>query len=107
MHRPLRHLTPLGKVLVLGIALLALAPALAAQIPGGQALPSQLPSPGQAQDILRNQPALVEQLRQRIGQSGLTPEQVRSRLRAAGYPEGMLDDYLKGADTTKPALFGP
>ncbi|MEO7985559.1 MAG: SLBB domain-containing protein [Gemmatimonadales bacterium] len=57
--------------------------------------------------MLRNQPALVEQLRQRIGASGLTPDQVRSRLRAAGYPEGMLDDYIAGADTTRPAQFGP
>ena len=96
-------MTPLGRLLALGIFLLALAPGLVAQIPSGQ----NLPSPQQAQDILRNQPALVQQLRQRLTQSGLTPEQVRSRLRAAGYPEGMLDDYLQGADTTKPALFGP
>lgn len=94
---------PFGGFFALGIALLALAPSLAAQIPSGQ----NLPSPQQAQDVLRNQPALVEQLRQRIGQSGLTPDQVRSRLRAAGYPEGMLDDYLSGADTTKRAQFGP
>ena len=98
---------PLGQLLALGIFLLVRAPMLAAQVPSGQNLPSQLPSPQQAQDMLRNQPALVEQLRQRISQSGLTPDQVRARLRAAGYPEGLLDDYLKGADTTKPALFGP
>ena len=98
---------PLGRLLALGIFLLALAPTLAAQIPSGQSLPTQLPSPQQAQDLLRDQPKLVEQLRQRISQSGLTPDQVRARLRAAGYPEGMLDDYLKGADTTKPAMFGP
>ncbi len=96
---------PLGGFFAL--ALLALAPSLAAQIPSGQGLPSQLPSPQQAQDMLRNQPALVERLRQRIGQSGLTPDQVRARLRAAGYPEGILDDYFSGADTTKPAQFGP
>ncbi|MGH7498872.1 MAG: SLBB domain-containing protein, partial [Gemmatimonadales bacterium] len=72
-----------------------------------QGLPSQLPSPQQAEEMLRNQPALIEQLRQRIGASGLTPDQVRARLRAAGYPEGLLDDYLAGADTTKPAQFGP
>ena len=101
------RITPHGRVLAVGVALLALVPTLAAQIPSGQNLPSQLPSPQQAQDLLRNQPALVEQLRQRIGKSGLTPDQVRSRLRAAGYPEGLLDDYLTGADTTKPAAFGP
>jgi protein involved in polysaccharide export with SLBB domain len=70
-------------------------------------MPGQLPSPEQAQDILRNQPALVEQLRRKLSQSGLTPDQVRARLRAAGYPEGMLDDYIAGADTTRPAQFGP
>jgi protein involved in polysaccharide export with SLBB domain len=109
MHRTApRSLTPLGRLLALGFSLLALVPALAAQVPGqGIPSPNQLPSPQQAQDILRNQPALVEQLRQRIRQSGLTPDQVRSRLRASGYPEGLLDDYLVGADTTKPAMFGP
>jgi polysaccharide biosynthesis/export protein len=101
------RITPLGRLLALGMSLLAFVPSLVAQVPSGQNLPSQLPNPQQAQDILRNQPALVQQLRQRIGQSGLTPEQVRARLRAAGYPEGMLDDYLTGADTTRPALFGP
>ncbi len=109
MHPTVPRLpTPLGRLFALGIALLALVPALAAQIPGqGIPTPGQLPSPQQAQDMLRNQPALVEQLRQRIRQSGLTPDQVRSRLRASGYPEGLLDDYLTGADTTKPAMFGP
>ena len=50
--------------------------------------------------MLQNQPELVQQLRQRLAQSGLTPDQVRARLRAAGYPGIMLDDYLQGADTT-------
>ena len=45
--------------------------------------------------------SLLPQLRQRLLQSGLTPDQVRSRLRAAGYPENMLDEYLTGADTTR------
>jgi polysaccharide biosynthesis/export protein len=108
MYRPAPcRITPLGRLLALGIFLLVLVPSLVAQVPSGQNLPTQLPSPQQAQDLLRNQPALIQQLRQRISQSGLTPEQVRSRLRAAGYPEGMLDDYLQGADTTKAALFGP
>jgi protein involved in polysaccharide export with SLBB domain len=51
--------------------------------------------------MLQNQPEIVTQLRQRLLQSGLTPDQVRSRLRAAGYPENLLDEYLAGADTTR------
>ena len=76
-----RRALPARAWLVLAVILLALASTATAQIPGaGQ----QLPSPDQAQDILRNQPQLIDQLRQRIQQSGLTPDQVRSRLRAAG-----------------------
>jgi protein involved in polysaccharide export with SLBB domain len=89
--------------LVLAVAMIALHAPLSAQIPSGQ----QLPSPDQARDMLRNQPALVEQLRQRLAQSGLTPDQVRSRLRAAGYPESLLDQYLTGADTTQPVQMEP
>jgi protein involved in polysaccharide export with SLBB domain len=44
---------------------------------------------------------VVEQLRRQLLESGLTPDQVRARLRAAGYPENFLDDYLVGADTTR------
>jgi protein involved in polysaccharide export with SLBB domain len=62
---------------------------------------AQRPTPEQAREILRNRPDLVRQLRERIGASGLTPDQIRARLRAAGYPETMLDDYLSGADTTR------
>jgi polysaccharide export outer membrane protein len=62
---------------------------------------AQRPTPEQAREMLRNRPDLVRQLRERIGASGLTPDQIRSRLRAAGYPENMLDDYLSGADTTR------
>ena len=38
---------------------------------------------------------------QRIGASGLTPDQIRARLAAAGYPPNFLDPYLSGSDTTK------
>jgi protein involved in polysaccharide export with SLBB domain len=44
-------------------------------------------------EALRRNPELI---RQRIQQSGLTPDQVRSRLRTAGYPEDLLDEYLSG-----------
>ena len=67
------------------------------QVPQGQ----NLPTAEQARRALQNQPELVRQLRQRLLDSGLTPDQVRARLRAAGYPENMLDQYLTGADTTR------
>src|SRR5947199_1068865 len=94
-----RRLAALG---VLAVLLLPSA-RLSAQVPSGQ----QLPSPDQAEELLRTQPQLVEELRQRLTQSGLTPDQVRSRLRAAGYPENMLDQYLQGADTTQPVQLRP
>ncbi|MGE0352250.1 MAG: SLBB domain-containing protein [Gemmatimonadales bacterium] len=62
---------------------------------------AQRPTAAQARELLRTRPDLVAQLRQRIGASGLTPDQIRARLRAAGYPETLLDDYLSGADTTR------
>ena len=71
-----------------------------AQVPQPARPGQALPSPDQAKQMLQNQPGLVDQLRQRISQSGLTPDQVRSRLRALGYPEDLLDQYIQGADTT-------
>ncbi|MFL5554672.1 MAG: hypothetical protein ACJ78D_02675, partial [Gemmatimonadaceae bacterium] len=61
---------------------------------------AQNPTPAQAQQMLQN-PALLQQLRQKLETSGLTPEQVRSRLRAAGYPESLLDAYLPGGTTSE------
>jgi protein involved in polysaccharide export with SLBB domain len=98
-----RRSLPARGWLALAVILLAFVSRASAQIPGV----GQLPSPDQAQDILRNQPQLIEQLRQRIQQSGLTPDQVRSRLRAAGYPDNLLDSYVAGADTTVPAQYTP
>jgi polysaccharide biosynthesis/export protein len=66
------------------------------------------PSPAGAAAALRNRPDLAAQLQQRLQASGMTPEQVRARLRAEGYPESMLDAYLPGgggrqaSDTTSP-----
>jgi polysaccharide biosynthesis/export protein len=100
----MRSLNRLTRRVAICTALLgaaALAPGLlraqVPQVPPGQ----QLPTPDQAKRALQTQPELVTQLRQRLLQSGLTPDQVRSRLRAAGYPENLLDDYLTGADTTR------
>src|SRR5215207_7454766 len=99
----LRRLPPARVWLALATVLVALASPLSAQIPSGQ----KLPTPDQAQEMLRTQPQLVQQLRQRLSQSGLTPDQIRARLRASGYPEDMLNDYVQGADTTAPAQLGP
>ena len=54
----------------------------------------QAPSPAEAQALLQAQPDVANQLRQRIGASGLSDEQIRARLRAEGYPESMLDAYM-------------
>jgi polysaccharide export outer membrane protein len=88
----------------LPLALFTLSGPLAAQIPNGQ---QKLPSAQEAEEALKTQPQLVQRLRERLLQSGLTPDQVRARLRAAGYPENMLDDYLQGADTTGQVQVGP
>jgi polysaccharide biosynthesis/export protein len=68
---------------------------------------AQNPSPEQAQQMLQSNPALLQQLRQKIMTSGLTPDQVRARLRAEGYPENLLDAYLPGsgagADSAPPS----
>ena len=72
-------------VTVAGLVALAL-PVVSAQ--------QQLPPPDQARRILETRPDLIGQLRREIASSGLTPDQIRSRLRAAGYPEDLLDAYV-------------
>src|SRR5256886_6721186 len=70
--------------LALFLALAALTPDLAAQAP----------TASQVQQALQQQPGLGDVVRNRIAQSGLTPEQVRARLSANGYPSTLLDSYL-------------
>src|SRR6266513_5075782 len=70
---------------------LALVLALAAVTPG---LAAQAPTASQVQQALQQQPGLGDAVRNRIAQSGLTPEQVRARLSANGYPSTLLDLYL-------------
>ena len=59
--------------------------------------PTTRPTPEQAALLLQTRPDLVAQLRQRMLNSGMTPEQIRARLRAEGYPENLLDAYMPGA----------
>src|SRR5438876_4930938 len=68
---------------------------------------AQQPTPAQAQQAIQRNPALLEQLKQRILSSGLTPDQVRARLRAEGYPENLLDAYLPGSTTTAADVGAP
>lgn len=63
-------------------------------------------TPQQALEYVRSRPDLAAQIRDRIRASGLTPDQVRSRLRALNYPESLLDEYLVGADTVGTASPG-
>ena len=63
-------------------------------------------SAAQAQQALQN-PAIMQQLRQRIITSGLTPDQVRARLRAEGYPENLLDAYLPGSTASESGTPSP
>src|SRR6266550_6237719 len=70
---------------------LALFLALAALTPG---LAAQAPTASQVQQALQQQPGLGDVVRNRIAQSGLTPEQIRARLQASGYPASLLDPYL-------------
>ena len=74
-------------------SLLLIAGAAAFALPAS----AQNPNPAQAQQMIQSNPALLQQLRQKIMTSGLTPDQVRARLRAEGYPENLLDAYLPGA----------
>jgi protein involved in polysaccharide export with SLBB domain len=70
----------------LAVALVCATTALQAQ---------QRPSPQEAETLLRANPDLAAQVRAKLQGSGLTPDQVRARLRAEGYPEHLLDQYLQ------------
>jgi protein involved in polysaccharide export with SLBB domain len=56
------------------------------------------PSPQAAAALLQSRPDLVAQLRDRMASSGMSPDQVRARLKAEGYPENLLDAYLTGGN---------
>jgi len=76
-------------------------------------IPSQLPqlpagtSAAQVQQMIQQQ-GLGDMIRQRIQQSGLTPDQIRAELRSAGYPENLVDQYLQapaaGQSSPTPSL---
>jgi protein involved in polysaccharide export with SLBB domain len=51
-------------------------------------------TPEQLALVLQQNPQLGFLIRQRLQQSGLTPDEVRTQLAAAGYPSNLLDTYL-------------
>ncbi|MDX1494004.1 MAG: SLBB domain-containing protein, partial [Longimicrobiales bacterium] len=66
---------------------------------------AQLPvSPQEAQRLLRENPELV---RQQLLQSGLSRNEIRARLSAAGIPTDALDAFLSGEDIDPDAAFTP
>jgi polysaccharide export outer membrane protein len=88
------------RVVLAGLFVVPLAaPSLSAQV--GR------PSAEQASALLQARPDLVAQLRQRLLSSGLSPEQVRARLKAEGYPETLLDAYLSGVGASTAPVGNP
>src|SRR5690242_8395100 len=96
-----------GGVSRLALFTVALAFLLSAPVSSAAQNPP-LPPPSQAQSALQQaimqNPGLADSLRRRLQASGLTPEQIRARLAAAGYPAGLFDAYM-GA--TQPGQAGP
>jgi protein involved in polysaccharide export with SLBB domain len=87
------------------IVVVALVAALAAM--GSPVVAQQLPTPDQARRLLETRPDLVALLRREIASSGLSADQIRARLVAAGYPEDILDAYLTPRSGGTPSSGAP
>src|SRR5947209_3448170 len=59
-------------------------------------------NPSNAAQLLASRPELGNVIRRRLRDSGLTPDQIRARLRAAGYPSTLLDAYISADSTSAP-----
>jgi polysaccharide export outer membrane protein len=62
------------------------------------------PTPAEAELLLKTRPDLILKLQQQMKAMGLTPEQVRARLKEQGYPENLLDNYMSGAKISDSTL---
>src|SRR6266571_7000287 len=76
---------PCPLLLLAAISVLAFGPPIAS---------TQQPTVSQVQQALQQQPGLGDMVRARIGESGLSAEQIRARLLANGYPATLLDAYM-------------
>jgi polysaccharide export outer membrane protein len=92
---------PLHRAFLVSAWLIAAPVLLSAQQPPTQQLPPGV-TREQIQQLMKL-PNAAQLIRERLQRLGLTPEEIRSRLRAAGYPSSLLDSYLTG-DTTSTAL---
>ncbi len=85
----------------IAIALASASSAVRAQVP------TNLPPPSQAQQVLQNavqqNPSLAQMITQRIAQSGMTPDQIRQLLQSKGYSPTLLDQYMPGAQAAQGA----
>ena len=85
----------LGRLPLFGLLLvlfLCLVPSLRAQDV------EQLPSAEEARVLLMTRPDLLPQVRQRLAETGLSAEELRDRMSAAGYPDDLIDQVLQGYD---------
>ena len=62
--------------------------------------------PRAAQEMLQQDPEMQRRIAEAIANSGLTQEQLRARLRAAGYDESLLDSYLAVPGQVRPGALG-
>ena len=96
---------PFRALAAAGALVLSTAGAAAAQIP------TTPPPPAQAAQVLQNavanSPGLATTIQARINQSGLSPDQIRSRLQAAGYAPNLLDAYMSDSATVANAQLSP
>jgi len=76
---------PCPLLLLAAISVLAFGPPIAS---------TQQPTASQVQQALQQQAGLGDMVRARIGESGLSAEQIRARLLANGYPATLLDAYM-------------
>jgi protein involved in polysaccharide export with SLBB domain len=58
------------------------------------------------QQAVQQNPGLAAVIRQKIQNSGMTPDQVRARLAASGYPPDLLDAYMSGGGGSEQAPVG-
>src|SRR6266446_3018232 len=90
----MRQLTNPVKLVTQSAVLALLTGVVASQVAPTQQLPPPAQGQQMLQQALQQNPALADEIRNRIQASGLTPEQVRARLAASGYPSNLLDAYL-------------